>query len=212
MKNYMKKTNKGFTLIELTIVIAIIGILSAVVLVNLQTSRQRGEDSKREQSMRAVRTALELYGEKNKYDYSGLFIVAPPASSHTDTNCNLFDDVAQKLVNLKYLSAVPTDPRDTAAGPTCYKLAVILNNATYGTIVSAYAIEWQKYKNVNANRKVGFVVSKSGDPVATAGVACLAYTATYLFPVFDPTSSGNGYCNTAVLPIADLLLGTSAGN
>lgn len=63
----MKKIiqQKGFTLMELLIVIAIIGILSAVVLASLGGSQARARDSKRLNDLRQVQTALETYWTDN---------------------------------------------------------------------------------------------------------------------------------------------------
>ena len=57
MKKYTKKG--GFTLIELLVVIAIIGILSSVVLVSLNSARQKGKDARVISDVQQIRTALE---------------------------------------------------------------------------------------------------------------------------------------------------------
>lgn len=55
---------KGFTLIEMLIVIAIIGILASMVLVGLGPVQRQGRDSRRIGDLRQVQNALELYYSK----------------------------------------------------------------------------------------------------------------------------------------------------
>ncbi len=57
--------NKGFTLIELLIVLAIVGLLTAIVLVNLNNSKQAARDTKRVADIREIMTALQLYYNDN---------------------------------------------------------------------------------------------------------------------------------------------------
>lgn len=52
---------KGFTLIELLIVIAIIGILSALLFANFSGARERSRDAKRKTDLTQIKNALQLY-------------------------------------------------------------------------------------------------------------------------------------------------------
>ncbi|MFH1246451.1 MAG: type II secretion system protein [Candidatus Liptonbacteria bacterium] len=58
------KSSKGFTLIEMLIVIAVIGILASLVLVGLGPVQKRGRDARRISDLRQVQNALELYFSK----------------------------------------------------------------------------------------------------------------------------------------------------
>src|SRR5581483_8913995 len=63
----IRNEQKGFTLIEILIVVAIIAILASVVLVGLGPTQQAGRDARRLSDLREVQNGLELYFAKCGY-------------------------------------------------------------------------------------------------------------------------------------------------
>jgi prepilin-type N-terminal cleavage/methylation domain-containing protein len=61
------KRNKGFTIIELLIVVAIIGILAAIIVASLNNARARGRDVRRIRDIQEMHNAIELYIAQNGY-------------------------------------------------------------------------------------------------------------------------------------------------
>jgi len=53
--------NRGFTLIELMVVIAIIGLLASVALASLESAREKARDATRIATIDQIAKALELY-------------------------------------------------------------------------------------------------------------------------------------------------------
>ncbi len=56
----MKNKNKGFTLIELMVVMTIIAVLAGFALVSFQGSRKAARDGKRKADLEQIRGALEM--------------------------------------------------------------------------------------------------------------------------------------------------------
>ena len=78
-----KKKKRGFTLIELLVVIAIIGILATIVIVNVNSARNKAKDAAVKGSIDSIRVAAELF-----YDGTG---------NQTYTNVCSDADVAKAL-------------------------------------------------------------------------------------------------------------------
>lgn len=68
--------NRGFTLIELMVVISIIGLLASTVLASLSTARSKARDTARLSEAHELMKALEIYRTKNgAYPCSGTAMV-----------------------------------------------------------------------------------------------------------------------------------------
>lgn len=126
-----RKGEKGFTLIELLVVIAIIGILATIVLVSLNTAREKSRDVRRISDLRQVALALEMYYD----DESGY----PSDTVASDDDWAVLDTELEAAP--VYMTSVPVDPSSntyyyhpdgtTANGATNYVLGATLENASH---------------------------------------------------------------------------------
>lgn len=105
--NTAARTRTGYTLIELLIVMAIIGILTALIVTNLQAARQRGRDARRKSDLNTIQQALRLY----YHDHSSF----PLTAGLTWGSALQSQDLATT-----YLTILPLDPASTPTNPLNY--------------------------------------------------------------------------------------------
>ena len=116
----LKLNNKGFTIVELLIVIVVIAILAAISIVAYNGIQNRGRDSQRQSDFATLEKALKMYRIDNsgfpRCASTGVFV------SGTDpaATCTLSAMVAQLVP--KYISVAPQDP--IGAGSYIYRYAV----------------------------------------------------------------------------------------
>lgn len=61
-----RKLKNGFSLIELLVVISIIGVLSAILMMNFVGTRERSRDSQKIQDLNSLKSALRMYYNDNQ--------------------------------------------------------------------------------------------------------------------------------------------------
>jgi prepilin-type N-terminal cleavage/methylation domain-containing protein len=106
------RRSSGFTLIELLVVIAIIGILSSVVLASLNTARSKGRDAARQESIRSIQNALELYYTTNGF-YPASGGASSPNGGWSSSNDNSWTTLQTALA--PYIPKLPTDPAQSSS-------------------------------------------------------------------------------------------------
>lgn len=104
------KTTRAFTLIEILVAIAIIGVLSAVVLASVNTARAKANNAKRLSDLHQIRTALELYVSANgSYPVQLGWRGTTPGCYGTGTDPN----TAIPGLVPNFIPAMPQDPKPT---------------------------------------------------------------------------------------------------
>jgi len=114
------KSIKGFTMVELLMVMVIIGILATIVVVRFPASVDRGRDSRRMSDIKQYQTGLETYANRNNSIYPVQTSAVQPSS----------------LCATLGLTSCPNDPKDGAStcnGNTCrYRYVSNSTGTTYG--------------------------------------------------------------------------------
>lgn len=142
-------SKKGFTIIELMVVIAIIGLLASIVMVSLGGAREKSRDSRRQADLKSIQLALSLYYNdngmypKNIYATSGsapdnglapnYLPIVPVDPEHTGTCTNGNSTGCYRYIAYNYDSSSPGGTaicNSSTRIPTSYHLGAILEDSS----------------------------------------------------------------------------------
>ncbi len=121
MKTNMK-SQKGFTLLEILLVIAAIGILAAIVIVAINPQRQLGQtrDAQRRADVQTISNAIYQY----IIDGNALPSTITATATNIEESCTTPGadpvDLSALTADGEYLAAIPTEPSPDATD--CYQV------------------------------------------------------------------------------------------
>ena len=95
---------KAFTLVEILIVVAILGIMAAIVIPTFRGHIQEAKEAAAKDSLRILRNAIELYASQHNN--------VPPGYTNDNPAMNLSSNTfyIQIVFKGKYLSKLPENP------------------------------------------------------------------------------------------------------
>lgn len=137
MLNLRNKVQAGFTIIELLIVIAIIGILATLVLTNFRGAQAKGRDTVRKNDTNSLYQKLEEYYNENGGYPDGNITAANAATVFPGIDAQAVVDADGDAISMTYTTSTtaPTPNPDT---DTEYILAMYgCDNGTAQTTIGA---------------------------------------------------------------------------
>ncbi len=156
MVGQLSKNNKGFSLIEILVVIAIIGILTSILVVNYNEARENSRDKIRKSDLKSLQLAIELYKSQNgQYPAMGCgtpgthWAGSGPHSASWGASCDVY--IAGLVPD--YIGKLPADPSresedntgyiyTTDAGRTSYKL--LAHQSVESNFITSFADEFAR--------------------------------------------------------------------
>ena len=133
------RNQKGFTLIEILLVVAAIAILAGIVIVAINPAKQLGDtrNASRNSAVNTILNAVTQYAvDNNGVLPAGITASSTEicSSSVATSSCTGFVELSVLTLNGRYLTAIPDEPQKVNANGAGY---VISRNATGRVTVSA---------------------------------------------------------------------------
>lgn len=135
MQSKFKKKLKCFTLVEVLMVVAIMGILAATILVATNSARKKAKDARIQSDMGALRLKMERYFSKNQ-SYSTFCTDILHSSHFNDAGVDTVDAYSPK--DLEVINVQKDIEKQGATNGACHD----------GATVYAYSVKLNNDKNL----------------------------------------------------------------
>lgn len=193
----MTARKAGFTLIELLMVIAIVGLLAAIVLAGLSSARTKARDAKRISDLQSLATALQFYNND-----TGHYPIATDPVTECEHTGNWIPDGTNFAWSNKYLPNMPRDPSEKCNGTNqmaysyqsdgnTYQITTTLENpAPPATASQSYAYNGSTFQPFVDNSPVSVNITSSASNPTNQSPISLVVTFSRAVVDFGQSSLG----------------------
>ncbi|MCX6793144.1 MAG: prepilin-type N-terminal cleavage/methylation domain-containing protein [Candidatus Falkowbacteria bacterium] len=127
---FFKSSKKGFTLIEILLVVAAIAILAGIVIFAINPTKQLGEtrNAQRRADVNTILNAVYQYAIDNNGTVPASITTTQTGICKTGGTCTGLIDLSVLTASEKYLTSMPFDPSTSTVNSTGYEIKKTANN------------------------------------------------------------------------------------
>lgn len=126
----IKTNTRGFTLIEILLVVAIIALLAGIVIIAINPTRQlaQSKNSERAADVTTILNAVYQYSVDNNGTLPAGISASQTEICKTGGTCTGLVDLSVLTNNETYLTAIPVDPTGESTNGAGYEIVRTANN------------------------------------------------------------------------------------
>src|SRR3989344_4191655 len=123
------KSRKGFTLLEILLVVALIAILAGIVIIAINPNKQLGDtrNAQRRVDVNTILNAVYQYTIDNNGTLPTTITTTATEICNNTGSCTSLIDLSVLTASEKYLTSVPYDPNTSTTNSTNYNISKSAN-------------------------------------------------------------------------------------